>query len=85
MTIDTNQKDAGVQAHLSGGHGQGVKPVSTEPWLSCLSSRKGMISGRKKGVTAYVLSLAGFRANSEIIGKFRKLKKFYCHFVKRQK
>ena len=29
--------------------------------------------------------LAGFRANSEIIGKFRKLKKFYGHFVKRQK
>ena len=29
--------------------------------------------------------LAGFRPNSEIIGKFRKLKKFYDHFVKRQK
>ena len=29
--------------------------------------------------------LAGFRPNSEIIGKFRKLKKFYGHFVKRQK
>ena len=29
--------------------------------------------------------MAGFRANSEIIGKFRKLKKFYGHFVKRQK
>ena len=29
--------------------------------------------------------LAGFRANSEIIGKFRKLKKFYDHFVKREK
>ena len=28
-------------------------------------------------------SLAGFRANSEIIGKFRRLKKFYGHFVKR--
>ena len=31
------------------------------------------------------LKLAGFRAYSEIIGKFRKLKKFYDHFVKRQK
>ena len=31
------------------------------------------------------LKLAGFRPNSEIIGKFRKLKKFYDHFVKRQK
>ena len=31
------------------------------------------------------LLLAGFRPNSEIIGKFRKLKKFYGHFVKRQK
>jgi len=30
-------------------------------------------------------TMAGFRANSEIIGKFRKLKKFYDHFVKRQK
>ena len=29
--------------------------------------------------------MAGFRANSEIIGKFRKLKKFDGHFVKRQK
>ena len=29
--------------------------------------------------------LAGFRPNSAIIGKFRKLKKFYDHFVKRQK
>ena len=29
-------------------------------------------------------AMAGFRANSEIIGKFRKLKKFYNHFVKRQ-
>ena len=26
--------------------------------------------------------MAGFRLNSEIIGKFRKLKKFYDHFVK---
>ena len=26
-----------------------------------------------------------FRANSEIIGKFRKLETFYGHFVKRQK
>jgi len=25
--------------------------------------------------------LAGFRPNSEIIGKFRKLKKIYGHFV----
>ena len=32
-----------------------------------------------------ILALAGFRPNSEIIGKFRKLKKFYDHFVKRQK
>ena len=30
-------------------------------------------------------TLAGFRANSEIIGKFRKLKKCYGHSVKRQK
>ena len=30
-------------------------------------------------------TLAGFRANSEIIGKFRKLKKLYGHFVERQK
>ena len=29
--------------------------------------------------------LAGFRPNSEIIGKFQKLKKLYGHFVKRQK
>ena len=29
--------------------------------------------------------LAGFRPFSEIIGKFRKLKTFYGHFVKRQK
>ena len=29
--------------------------------------------------------MAGFRPNSEIIGKFRKLKKFYGNFVKRQK
>ena len=29
--------------------------------------------------------MAGFRANSEIIGKCRKLKEFYAHFVKRQK
>ena len=29
--------------------------------------------------------MAGFRPNSEIIGKFRKLKKLYGHFVKRQK
>ena len=32
-----------------------------------------------------VIKMAGFRANSEIIGKFRKLKKFYDHFVKREK
>ena len=32
-----------------------------------------------------ILPVAGFRPNSEIIGKFRKLKKFYGHFVKRQK
>ena len=31
------------------------------------------------------MTLAGFRPNSEIIGKFRKLKKLYGHFVKRQK
>jgi len=30
-------------------------------------------------------TLAGFRPNSEIIGKFRKLEKLYGHFVKRQK
>ena len=29
--------------------------------------------------------MAGFRPNSEIIVKFRKLKKFYGHFIKRQK
>ena len=29
--------------------------------------------------------MAGFRPNSEIIGKFRKLKKNNGHFVKRQK
>ena len=29
--------------------------------------------------------MAGFRPNSEVIGKFRKLEKFYDHFVKRQK
>ena len=29
--------------------------------------------------------MAGFRPNSEIIGKFRKLKKFDGHFVDRQK
>ena len=34
-----------------------------------------------KGLNA----MAGFRPNSEIIGKFRKLEKFYDHFVKRQK
>ena len=28
-------------------------------------------------------AMAGFRPNSEIIGKFRTLKKFYGHFVKR--
>ena len=28
--------------------------------------------------------LAGFGPNSEIIGKFRKLKKKYGHFVKRR-
>ena len=33
----------------------------------------------------YFWALAGFRANSEIIGKSRKLKKFYDHFVKREK
>ena len=31
-----------------------------------------------------LVTVAGFRANSEIIGKFRKLKKFYSHFVERQ-
>ena len=36
-------------------------------------------------VPQIVSTLAGFRPNSEIIGKFRKLKKFYGHFVKRQK
>ena len=30
-------------------------------------------------------TLAGFRPNSEIIGKFRKMGKFYGHFVKDQK
>ena len=34
---------------------------------------------------AVKIAMAGFRPNSEIIGKFRKLKKFYGHFVKRQK
>ena len=29
--------------------------------------------------------MAGFRPNSEIIGKFRKLKKFYDNFVQREK
>ena len=29
--------------------------------------------------------LAGFRPNSEIIGKFRKMGKFYGHFVMLQK
>ena len=29
--------------------------------------------------------MAGFRPNSKIIEKFRKLKKFYGHFVERQK
>ena len=32
VTIETNQKDAGVQARISLGHGQGVKPVSIELW-----------------------------------------------------
>ena len=31
------------------------------------------------------LSYAGFRPKYEIIGKFRTLKKFHGHFVKRQK
>ena len=29
--------------------------------------------------------MAGFRPNSEIIGKIRKMGKFYGHFVKRKK
>ena len=29
--------------------------------------------------------VAGFRPNSEIIGKFRKMKKFYDHFVQLEK
>ena len=32
-----------------------------------------------------ISSMAGFRPNSEIIGKFRKMGKFYGHFVKLQK
>ena len=43
----------------------------------------GMIMPIETPITIFLL--AGFRPNSEIIGKFRKLKKFYGHFVKRQK
>ena len=32
-----------------------------------------------------IRSMAGFRPNSEIIGKIRKMEKFYGHFVKLQK
>ena len=31
------------------------------------------------------LAMAGFRPNSEIIGKFRKMEKFYDHFITHQK
>ena len=50
---------------------QGLRNAQAAPLFSFLIPRK--------------TTLAGFRPNSEIIGKFRKLKKFYGHFVKRQK
>ena len=40
---------------------------------------------QNRPVSSKTKILAEFRANSEIIGKFRKFKKFYGHFVKRQK
>ena len=39
-------------------------------------------SGQKLQI---LVSLAGFRPNSEIIGNFRKIENFYDHFIKRQK
>ena len=41
--------------------------------------------GESDQIPVFVSPMAGFSVNSEIIGKFRKLKKFYGHFVKRQK
>ena len=46
-------------------------------WILYCQKPESKMYGRKR--------MAKFRPNSEIIGKFRKLKKFYDHFVKREK
>ena len=51
-----------------------------------LQSRPRLLSRswRCPPILGFKIKLAGFRPNSGIIGKFRKLKKFYGHFVERQ-
>ena len=52
---------------------------------SFLNRTEYLANSQIKEVSLNQSAMAGFRPNSEIIGKFRKLKKFYGHFVKRQK
>ena len=57
------------------------------PWVAehCGSRTLWFRWESRRLVSQGVATMAGFKPNSEIIGKFRKMGKFYDHLVKLQK